>query len=82
LLVGLATFVPSLELSFGGKGCFQASRDHACGVIPMFFAVATPPGLMRLAVDTNVLVAGILSASGPPGWIVEALLSARKRGQA
>jgi uncharacterized protein len=30
---------------------------------------------MRLVVDTNVLVAGILSASGPPGWIVEALLS-------
>jgi predicted nucleic acid-binding protein len=30
---------------------------------------------MRLVVDTNVLVAGILSAIGPPGWIVEALLS-------
>lgn len=30
---------------------------------------------MRLVVDTNVLVAGILSASGQPGWIVEALLS-------
>ena len=30
---------------------------------------------MRLVVETNVLVAGILSASGPPGWIVEALLS-------
>jgi predicted nucleic acid-binding protein len=30
---------------------------------------------MRLVVDTNVLVAGILSASGPPGWIIEALLS-------
>ena len=30
---------------------------------------------MRLIVDTNVLVAGILSVSGPPGWIVEALLS-------
>jgi predicted nucleic acid-binding protein len=30
---------------------------------------------MRLVVDTNVLVAGILSASGPPGWIAEALLS-------
>jgi len=30
---------------------------------------------MLLVVDTNVLVAGILSASGPPGWIVEALLS-------
>jgi len=30
---------------------------------------------MRLVVDTNVLVAGVLSASGPPGWIVEALLS-------
>lgn len=30
---------------------------------------------MRLVIDTNVLVAGILSASGPPGWIVEALLS-------
>lgn len=30
---------------------------------------------MRLVVDTDVLVAGILSASGPPGWIVEALLA-------
>jgi predicted nucleic acid-binding protein len=30
---------------------------------------------MRLVVDTNVLVAGILSASGPPGWIVDALLA-------
>ena len=30
---------------------------------------------MRLVVDTNVLVEGILSASGPPGWIAEALLS-------
>jgi predicted nucleic acid-binding protein len=30
---------------------------------------------MRLVVDTNVLVAGILSASGPTGWIVEALLA-------
>lgn len=30
---------------------------------------------MRLVVDTNVLVAGIVSASSPPGWIVEALLS-------
>jgi predicted nucleic acid-binding protein len=30
---------------------------------------------MRLVVDTNVLVAGILSATGPPGWIVDALLA-------
>ena len=30
---------------------------------------------MRLVVDTNVLVAGVLSPSGPPGWIVEAILS-------
>ena len=30
---------------------------------------------MRLVVDTNVLVAGVLSASGPPAWIVEAILS-------
>lgn len=30
---------------------------------------------MRLVVDTNVLVAGVLSPSGPPGWIVEAVLS-------
>jgi uncharacterized protein len=30
---------------------------------------------MRLVVDTNVLVAGLLSRSGPPGWIVEAILS-------
>ncbi len=30
---------------------------------------------MRLVVDTNVLVSGLLSPSGPPGWIVEAILS-------
>lgn len=30
---------------------------------------------MRLVVDTNVLVAGVLSPSGPPGWIVEAVFS-------
>ena len=30
---------------------------------------------MRVVLDTNVLVAGLLSASGPPGWIVEAALA-------
>lgn len=30
---------------------------------------------MRVVLDTNVLVAGVLSPSGPPGWIVEATLS-------
>ncbi len=30
---------------------------------------------MRVVLDTNVLVAGLLSATGPPGWIVEAVLA-------
>ena len=30
---------------------------------------------MRVVLDTNVLVVGLLSPSGPPGWIVEAMLS-------
>ena len=30
---------------------------------------------MKVVIDTNVLVAGLLSATGPPGWIVEAALS-------
>jgi len=30
---------------------------------------------MRIVLDTNVLIAGLLSASGPPGWIVEAVLA-------
>lgn len=30
---------------------------------------------MRVVLDTNVLVAGLLSAAGPPGWIVDALLA-------
>lgn len=30
---------------------------------------------MRVVIDTNVLVAGLLSAGGPPGWIVEAVLA-------
>lgn len=30
---------------------------------------------MRIVLDTNVLVSGLLSASGPPGWIVEAVLA-------
>lgn len=30
---------------------------------------------MRVVLDTNVLVAGLLSALGPPGWIVEAVLA-------
>ena len=32
---------------------------------------------MKAVIDTNVLVAGLLSATGPPGWIVEAALSGR-----
>ncbi|MGQ0652195.1 MAG: putative toxin-antitoxin system toxin component, PIN family [Betaproteobacteria bacterium] len=32
---------------------------------------------MRVVIDTNVVVAGLLSALGPPGWIVEATLSGR-----
>ncbi len=30
---------------------------------------------MRIVLDTNVLVSGLLSAAGPPAWIVEALLA-------
>jgi len=30
---------------------------------------------MRVVLDTNVVVSGILSSSGPPAWIVEAVLS-------
>jgi len=30
---------------------------------------------MRIVLDTNVLVAGLLSPSGPPAWIVEAVLA-------
>lgn len=30
---------------------------------------------MRIVLDTNVLVAGLLSAAGPPAWIVEAILA-------
>jgi putative PIN family toxin of toxin-antitoxin system len=30
---------------------------------------------MRVVLDTNVLVSGLLSASGPPAWIVEAVLA-------
>ncbi len=30
---------------------------------------------MRVVLDTNVLVAGLLSATGPPGWIVEAVIT-------
>ena len=30
---------------------------------------------MRVVLDTNVLVAGLLSANGPPAWIVEAVLA-------
>jgi putative PIN family toxin of toxin-antitoxin system len=30
---------------------------------------------MRIVLDTNVLVAGLLSAAGPPGWIVEAVIA-------
>ena len=34
---------------------------------------------MRVVVDTNVLVSGLLSAKGPPGQIVDALFSGRLR---
>jgi putative PIN family toxin of toxin-antitoxin system len=30
---------------------------------------------MRIVLDTNVLVSGLLSPAGPPGWIVEAVLT-------
>lgn len=30
---------------------------------------------MRVVLDTNVLVSGLLSAAGPPGWIIEAVLA-------
>jgi putative PIN family toxin of toxin-antitoxin system len=30
---------------------------------------------MRIVLDTNVLVSGLLSAAGPPGWIVEAVIT-------
>ena len=30
---------------------------------------------MRVVLDTNVLVSGLLSASGPPAWIAEAVLA-------
>ena len=30
---------------------------------------------MRVVLDTNALVAGLLSATGPPAWIVEAILA-------
>jgi predicted nucleic acid-binding protein len=30
---------------------------------------------MRVVLDTNVLVSGLLSATGPPAWIVEAVLA-------
>jgi hypothetical protein len=32
---------------------------------------------MRLVLDADVLVSGLLSAAGPPGWIVEAVLAGR-----
>lgn len=32
---------------------------------------------MRVVIDTNVLVAGLLSPSGPPGWIVEAIVAGK-----
>ncbi|HUH91852.1 MAG TPA: putative toxin-antitoxin system toxin component, PIN family [Casimicrobiaceae bacterium] len=30
---------------------------------------------MRIVLATNVLIAGLLSAAGPPGWIIEAVLA-------
>ena len=32
---------------------------------------------MRLVVDTNVLVSGLLSPHGPPGYVVQEIVSAR-----
>jgi putative PIN family toxin of toxin-antitoxin system len=32
---------------------------------------------VRIVLDTNVLVAGLLSSTGPPAWIVEAVLAGR-----
>lgn len=32
---------------------------------------------MKVVGDANVLVAGLLSVTGPPGWIVEAALEGR-----
>ncbi len=32
---------------------------------------------MRIVLDTNVLVSGLLSGGGPPGWILEAVLAGR-----
>ena len=31
--------------------------------------------MMRVVLDTNVLVAGLLSEDGPPGWIVDLVLA-------
>ncbi len=30
---------------------------------------------MRIVLDTNVLVSGLLSPAGPPAWIVEAVIT-------
>ena len=30
---------------------------------------------MKIVLDTNVLVAGLLTPTGPPGWIIEAALA-------
>jgi len=30
---------------------------------------------MRVVLDTNVLISGLLSANGPPGWILEAFMT-------
>jgi uncharacterized protein len=32
---------------------------------------------MRIVLDTNVLISGVLSATGPPAWILEAALTGR-----
>lgn len=31
--------------------------------------------MTRVVLDTNVVVSGVLSAAGPPGWILEAVLT-------
>src|SRR5207247_1395087 len=58
---------PRTEPPDGGEG---HRRDH-----PEDPPSAIPRGGMRIVFDTNVLIAGMLSASGPPGWILEAVLA-------
>jgi putative PIN family toxin of toxin-antitoxin system len=36
---------------------------------------AIAPRVVRIVLDPNALVSGLLSAAGPPGWIIEAVLA-------